>query len=151
MTAQLVGTPGIHRLLDSLKGAPALVVLEARRAPGLAESFLSPGPTDAPAGRPLVLRVQLTTVNTPDTLSLVAARAAGTRFEFEVEHRAFEGILGANVQEQAVLEAQLAPLPPGRYEVVVRRRELGFSRLEHPEEAQPRTTTAQTWAFTVKP
>jgi hypothetical protein len=106
-------------------------------------------PAEAPSGRPLVLRAQVATLNSPDTVELVTSQREGARFEFAIEHRVFEGILGANVQSKAILEAHVGALAPGRYEVRVTTHELGFSRLEHPEEAQPRTSTSRTLAFTV--
>jgi hypothetical protein len=140
----------IHRITDLLEDAPALVVLDEARDPGVSESFRSPRPTEAPVGRPLILRVQLATLDTPDTIELGAARAEGKRFEFEVEHHSFGGILGANVQSKAVLEAHLGALVPGTYEVVITTRVLSFFRLDHPEDAQLHVSNSQLLAFSIK-
>jgi hypothetical protein len=101
------------------------------------------------AGQNLSLQIAVAPLDTPDLLVPLGARIEGGRLVVEVEHRDFEGILGANVRECGVVAAELPPLASGRYEVTLRVRRVGFTELQRPDVAVEREVSEMQFHFQV--
>ena len=137
----------IHRVPP---GSPRLVVEEVPEgepAPGLA--FAKRPPDLARAGVALMLWIQVAPLDTPDRLQVLGADIEGDRLVFAIEHRDFEGILGANVRECGAVGAQLPPLAKGQYDVTLTVERYGFTRLDRPEDAELRERTEQHLSFSL--
>jgi len=102
-----------------------------------------------PSGRRLLIQLEVARLNSPDDLRIVDARSTPGGFEFDLEHRDFEGDLAANVRSLALLVAETGPLEPGRYFLDVRTGVLGFRDPERPHRAVARPGRAETYDFVV--
>ena len=77
---------------EDVPEGPDLVVDEADSPRAVAERLRAPR-----RGRPAALLVRAGTLNSPDRIAVLGARAHERRIELEVEVRAFAGPLFANV------------------------------------------------------
>lgn len=140
----------IHLVTGLPSGAPTLVVAPpAPSTQSIANQFRAPFAPSA--SQPFRVLVQAGVANSPDRLAIHSARVDAHRITVDLEHRAFEGILGGNLQSTVVIELAVDGLPAATYELALTTHRLGFQRLDDPDSAVPRDTTAQQWTVVVKP
>jgi hypothetical protein len=106
-------------------------------------------PDRIPAHQALVLLWRGSELSSPDTIAVKRADRAGTRIEIQIESRRFDGTVHANIVTRPVVEVELGPLEPERYEVSIEITKLSFSEYDHPEKAANPRPEHASFSFTV--
>src|SRR5262245_37464845 len=127
------------------QGGPSIVVVPADAASTPIDRYRqagSPG-EPKPAGKPLVALVRSGILSTPDTVRVTDSSASGNTFRLTLDMRRYIGPISANVQREAIVEADLGALAAGHYLVVVTRTTREFQDLQHPEQTASPTSVEE--------
>ena len=143
----------IHRVPapEIARGAPEIVIAPPTGPATITELFRTASPLETRAGQPFRVLFQAGAANSPDHIAVRSARIDDHRIAVDIEHRAFEGVLGGNIQSTVIVELSLGPAQPASYELAVAIHRMGFPRIDDPTSAVPRDTSLKTWTFDVRP
>ena len=137
---------------DLPQDGPPIVVVAADAASTAAGRYRQAGrPGDAlPSGKPLVALVRSGVLSTPDTIEVDESSSDGNTFRLTLDLRRYIGPISANVEREALVQAELGALSAGHYTVVVTQTIREFQTIQQPEQAANPTSTEQRFEFDVR-
>jgi len=103
-----------------------------------------------PSGKPLVALVRSGVLSTPDTIAVADSSSDGNTFRLTLDVRRYIGPISANVEREAIVQAELGALAAGHYVVIVTRTTREFQDLQHPEQAANPTSAEERLEFDVR-